>query len=302
MSSNDLRVQTRSGYVALPPALTAKGSLLHSYEVPLLTALDATELPHAFSYHSGAMHFRGQRNQPVCALVIDIPLVNLTFQKNTTDQIEGHLYYVAVVKDSKGEVLKKFRNDIPVHLAAAQQEALKTMHFIYTQHFDLPAGHYAIETAVLDGEGNRISARKNSFIMLPPSTTLSMSSVSIVRSTKAKDASSDATDPLLIGTNIISPTLNPVISKSDTTGVSFYMVVYPNRNSAILPKLSMELSRNGQVLGSAPVELVQPDSDGRIQNVATVPVASLEGGEYAIRFIVTQGSESAEEATSFTIR
>src|SRR5438876_11744057 len=45
MNSNDLRVQSRSGYVALPPALAAQGSVLRAYEVPLLTALSSAELP-----------------------------------------------------------------------------------------------------------------------------------------------------------------------------------------------------------------------------------------------------------------
>src|SRR5215472_9698339 len=37
MASSDLRVQARSGYIALPPALAAKGTVLGSFEVPLLT-------------------------------------------------------------------------------------------------------------------------------------------------------------------------------------------------------------------------------------------------------------------------
>src|SRR5205085_9953170 len=63
VGSSDLRVQTRSGYIALPPKLAATGNTLHSYEVPLLTALDSGQLPRAFSYHAEAMHFRGPRNQ-----------------------------------------------------------------------------------------------------------------------------------------------------------------------------------------------------------------------------------------------
>src|SRR6266576_553277 len=44
MNSSDLRVQSRSGYIALPPALAAQGSVLRAYEVPLLTALSSAEL------------------------------------------------------------------------------------------------------------------------------------------------------------------------------------------------------------------------------------------------------------------
>jgi VWFA-related protein len=302
LASSDLRVQTRSGYIALPPKLAAAGNPLHSYEVPLLTALDSSELPRAFSYHAEAMHFRGRQNQSVCDFVIDVPLANVTFQKNSANESEGRVSYVALVKDTKGEVLKKFQNDIPMRVPPAQEESLKTMHFIYTEHFDLPPGHYAIESAVLDGEGNKVSARKSSLMMPPVSTKISISSIAIVRNMKPKDSSTDETDPLLVGKSVVSPTVNPVIRKTEADGVSFYVIIYPDKSSAIVPTLTMEFSRDGQVLGSAPAQLGEPDHDGRVQNVSTVPIAAFQPGEYSVRFITGQGSETAEEAVSFTIQ
>ena len=302
MNSNDLRVQSRSGYIALPPALAAKGNTLRAYEVPLLTALSAAELPKSFGYQTMPMHFRGPQNQSVCDLVLDVPLGNLTFQKKGTDQTEGRLSYVALVKNGSGEVIKKFGNEIPMHVPEAERSALASGHFIYTEHFDLPPGHYTLETAVLDGEGNRISARKNSLIMPAPSAALSISSVSIVRNMKDRDASTDQADPLLIGNRLVSPTLNPTIIKAGNPGLSFYLVVYLNKGAAQPPHLSMEFSRNGQVLGSGSPDLGQPDKDGRIQYVATIPVASLEPGDYSIRFSATQGAETAEELTTFVLQ
>jgi VWFA-related protein len=302
MSSNDLRVQTRSGYIALPPAFTANGSVLRSFEVPLLTALSSSELPHSVSYHSEAMHFRGRQNQSVCELVIDVPLTNLTLQKNAANQMEGRLSYVALLKDASGEIQKKFQNDIPFHVPQAQQESLKSMHFIYTEHFDLPPGRYTLESAVLDGGANKIGARKGSVMMPPPSNSLAMSSVSIVRSTKPREASTRETDPLLIGTQVVSPTVNPIINKADPGSISFYMVIYVDKAATTLPKLLMEFSRKGQVLGSGSPELSAPTPDGHIQYVATVPTASLAPGTYSVRFIVNQGSETAEEAASFTLQ
>src|SRR5438876_7363158 len=204
MNSGDWRVQSRSGYVALPSALAAQGSVLRAYEVPLLTALSSAELPKTFGYQSMALHFRGAQNQSVCDLVLDVPLANLTFQKKGGDQLEGRLSYVALVKKGNGEVVKKFGNDIPFHVPSAERDALTAGHFIYTEHFDLPAGHYTLETAVLDGEGNRISTRKNSLMMPPPSTALSVSSVSVVRNLKDKDASTAQSDPLLIASRVLS--------------------------------------------------------------------------------------------------
>jgi VWFA-related protein len=301
MASSDWRVQSRSGYIALPPAL-AKGNVLRAFEVPLLAALDSPDLPKAFSFESTAMHFRGRQGEPICELVIDLPLNNVTLQKQGADQFSGHLSYVALVKDRWGEVVKKFQNEIPFTVPAAKLDGFKASHFIYTEHFDLPPGDYTVETAILDGQGNRISARKSSLMMPPSATTLALSSVTFIRSTKDRGASGEEIDPLVVGAKVISPTLNPVVSKADAAALPFYMVIYPDRGAVSAPELQMEFSRNGQILGRGPAQLGQQDKDGRIQLVATVPLARLEPGDFTIHFIAIQGSETAEETASFKLQ
>lgn len=296
----DLHVQSRSGYFALPPALAAGGGVLHAYEVPLLAALGSSEPPQTFAFHAEGLHYRGSHHQPVCDLVIDVPLGNLTFQKEG-DQFAGRLSYVALVKGAQGQVVQKFENEVPLTVPGSKIEALKASRFIYTEHFDLPPGHYTLESAVLDGVGNRISARRSSLIMPPPGA-LGMSSVCIVRSAKDKDASTDSSDPMLAGTRVISPTLSPVISKAADSALSFYVVIYPDPSVTSPAHLSMEFSRNGEVLGSGSPQLGPVDKEGRIQYVATAPLAQIQPGDISIRFIVTQGPETAEEGVSFTLQ
>jgi len=302
MSSGDLRVQSRSGYSALPPSLLSVGTTLHPYEVPLLAALNSLEPPKAFDYESAGLYFRGLQNQPVCDLLIDVPLANVTFQKsNAADQVKGRLSYIALLKDEQGEVVKKFQNDIPLIEPVGRLEGLKANHFIYTEHFDLPPGHYALETAVLDGEGNRISARKSS-VTIASSSGLAISGVSIIRTTKDRGASTADGDPLLLGTKLISPTLNPVIIKANTKALPFYLVIYTDKNVSAPPQLVMEFSRNGKVLGTGLPQLGPPDKDGRIQYVAMTPTERLEPGNFTVRFIVKQGSETAVESAAFTLQ
>ncbi|HEV2349831.1 MAG TPA: VWA domain-containing protein [Terriglobia bacterium] len=302
MSSSDLRVQSRSGYIALPPSMMANGTVLHAYEVPLLTALDSPELPKAFGFESAALHFRGEQNQSVCDLVVDVPLSDVTLQKNAAGQLEGRLSYVALLKDSRGEVVKKFQNEIPLTVPEEKVTALQTSHFIYTEHFDLAPGNYTLEAAVLDGQGKRISARKSVVVMPAPSQTLGISGVCIVRSMKDKDKSIEDSDPLVIASKVVSPTIAPVVIKASTTQLPFYVVIYADKSVAAPPQLVMEFSRNGQVLGSGVAPLGPPDKDGRIQYIAMAPVAQLQPGDFTIRFIAKQGSESAVESASFTLQ
>ncbi|HLY63400.1 MAG TPA: VWA domain-containing protein [Terriglobia bacterium] len=302
MSSADLRVQSRSGYVALPPSMTANGAVLNPYEVPLLTALNSPELPKAFGFESAALHYRDTQNRSVCDLVVDVPLSDVTLQKNAAGQFAGRLSYVALLKDSKGEVVKKFQNDIPLNVPEEKMGALKSSHFIYTEHFNLDPGKYTLEAAVLDGEGKRISARKSIVVIPSPSTALGISGICVVRSMKDKDKSTEESDPLVIASKVVSPTIAPVVIKASTANLPFYVVIYADKSVAAPPQLQMEFSRNGEVLGSGMAPLGPPDKDGRIQYIAMAPVARLEPGNFTIRFIAKQGSETAEESASFTLQ
>jgi len=302
MSSGDLRVQSRSGYSALPPSLLSVGTTLRPYEVPLLAALNSPEPPKAFDYESAGLYFRGLKDQSVCEVVVDVPLANVTFQKSgAADEYKGRLSYVVLLKDAQGEVVKKLQNEVPITAPFARLEGLKANHFIYTEHFDLPPGHYALETAVLDGEGNRTSARKSS-VMIAPSSGLAISGVSIIRSTKDRGASTADGDPLLLGAKLISPTLNPVINKASTSALPFYLVIYTDKNVAAAPQLEMEFSRNGKVLGKGLPPLGSPDKDRRIQYVAMTPLDRFDPGNFTVRFIVKQGSETAVESAAFTLQ
>lgn len=281
--------------------MAAAGTAPHPFEIPLLTALDSHELPQAFGFASSALHFRGLSNQLVCGVVLDVPLANVTFQTSDAEHVKGRLAYVILLKDAQGEVVKKFENDLPLVEPAARLEALKTTHFIYTVHFDLPPGSYALETAVQDGESDKISASKTS-VTMPATSGLAISSVSIVRSTKEREASTEDSDPFLIGTKVISPTLDPVVRKASTSALPFYFVIYADKNVDAAPQLVMEFSRDGKVLGTGVPPLGAPDKEGRIPYVAMTPLERLEPGNFTVRFIVKQGPETAEETASFILQ
>lgn len=299
----NLRVQSRSGYFALPPSMSGGGKVITAYEVPLLKSLDEKPLPHAFDFQSTGMHFRGDSGTPTCDVVVDIPLGNMTLQEDkATSYYTGKLAYVALVKDKDGQIVKKFNQEVPLKVPSANIAAFKgASHFVYAEHFDLAPGRYTLETAVLDGAGEKISARKSSFMVPSPATSLGMSSVAVVRSMKQKDANATANDPLVMQDKVVSPTVSPVVKKSEMEGLPFYMVIYPDKAAADKPTLQMVFSRDGQVLGSGMAPLGDVDAKGRIQYVATAPIAKLEPGSYQIQFVAKQGAETAHETVSFTL-
>ncbi|MGA8596120.1 MAG: VWA domain-containing protein [Bryobacteraceae bacterium] len=298
---SDLRLQSRAGYFALPPSMTAQ-AVLSTYEVPLLKALVTMPLPHTFGFETSAMHFEGTHGSSVCVLVVDIPIGNLTLQQDkATKQFEGQFAYVALVKDSRGQVVKKIRNEIPLKMDPGKVDAIKaSSHFIDTRSFDLPPGRYTLESAVLDSDGNRISARKSVFFMPAVNSSLGISSVAVIRDLKLKGSTTDD-DPLLVSNQVVSPMINPIVKKADAKALPFYVVIYPSKTNPGKPTLQMEFSKDGQLLGSGSPPLGNPDAQGRIQYMATAPLGQLAPGNYQVRFIARQGNEIADESVTFTL-
>ncbi len=310
LARGDLKVQSRSGYFALPASMTRGTAPVSGYEVPLLQALESPTLPSTFQFQSMGLHYRGTAGESTAEVVLDVPLGNLTFQENkTTKLFEGHMTYVVLVKNANGDVVKKFQNDIPLKVPAAKAQALKESHFTFAEHFTADPGKYTVETAVSDesgtsvgGSANRFSAQKTTFELPPASNVLGISSVGAIRGLKDKLADSSPADPLLMADKLVTLTLNPVINKAASPTLPFYVVIYPDKTNTTAPALEMEFSKDGQVLGSGRPPLAAPDKDGRIQYVATAPLESLPLGNYKIRFIVQQGNEKAEESVAFVLK
>jgi hypothetical protein len=283
--------------------MAGNGNVIAGYEVPLLKAFETKPLPKSFAFHADGMHFRGMQNQSVGEIVIDVPLTSFKLQEDKATAIfEGRFSYLAVVKNSNGEVLKKFGNEIPLKVPAAKMAALAQSHFIYTERVDLPPGRYTLETAVMDEQGETVSADKRSILIAPAEGKLGLSSVAVIRTLKDKDPSTTAADPWLMGEKVVSPTLEPEIKKATTSSLPFYLVVYPNlEQKGVAPELTMEFTKDGQLLGSGPAQLPAVDKDGRIQYVAQVPVQQLPTGNYSVRFVVKQGNESVDEIVTFVL-
>ena len=304
LKESGLRLQSRSGYFALPPSLGA-ATELKAYEVPLLKALSSAELPNAFAFHSAAMYFRNRKNQPEYVLAIDVPFSGMTFASKG-ESFEAHLSYEALVKNDYGEVVRKFQNEVPLLVSRDKLEALKKSHYIYTDHFDLPPGHYTLETAILDSEKeNRLSARKMSLTVQPAQSSFDLSSVIFIRKiSEMHPTEGDLTpdNPLHVGSRTISPDLNPVINREPDKNLSFYLVAYSNTSSNVPPALAIELSRGGTVLGGKKLELGKADDQGRIQYIGSIPASALSPGDYTVRFVLQQGTQVAQQAAFFTVQ
>jgi VWFA-related protein len=301
LDRSDLIVQSRAGYFALPPDML-KTESLNSYEVPLLRALSDPMPNSGLAFESGGMHFRGEGRLGTCGFLIDMPLTNLTLSKKRGgDTFTGGLAYVALIKDVKGAVVKKLQGEMPVELRSDQVPSFRQGRYADMEYFDLPPGYHTVEVAVLDRETGKTGVRRSALFVPQPREGLEMSSVALIRKWHQKEPDAAADDPFVYGDKSVTPTLMPKVNKSVSTSLPFYMIVYPDAHNASRPQLVIEFNRDGHAKRVAAMELGVPDSDGRIQYVANAPIEQFDPGNYAVRFVVRQGAEIAEEDFSVNL-
>jgi VWFA-related protein len=289
-----LRAETREGYFALPRAVMQKS--LSAFELPLLRALTVHPPVQGFPFESGALHFRGEDTNATCSFLIDMPMANVTVRANAeTGKLKGGVAYVALVQDGSGEVVRKFQGDIPVELSSGQELSFKQSRFTSMEYFDLPPGHYTVGVALIDKESGRTAARHSVLVVPRIGGGLAMSSVSLIRKWRAKEPDAPDDDPFVVEDKTVTPTLAPRVNKSVSTSLPFYIVAYPDAKNDAPVTLTMEFDREGKVRRAPPIPLPKPDARGRIQYVARAPIGQFDPGDYAVRFVVKQGSETAEE-------
>jgi hypothetical protein len=170
------------------------------------------------------------------------------------------------------------------------------------EYFDVPAGYYTIDVAVLDRESGVTGTRRNALYVPKLTDSLTMSSVSLIRKWRATEPDTAADDPFVVGDKTVTPTLVPSINKSVSTSLPFYMIVYPDAGNAAKPEVAMEFIRDGSSVKRAPaIKLDAPDAQGRIQYVANAPIDQFVPGNYAVHFTVTQGQEMVQESFAINV-
>jgi VWFA-related protein len=293
-------VHTRSGYFALPQL--KGGQQLYAYEMPLLNALSAAPAPQDVVFQTAAERFNDHGPKIEYMVTVEAPLKGLSFapqpdQKNSA--VDAAL--LAVLKNSKGEIVEKFSKDFAVQVAADKVDAYKAGNLVQTFRTELLPGTYTLQAAVMDRNGNKVGV-KNSTILVPQSSSrLSMSDVVLVRRTDVLKDASQMTDAFYFPGGKVVPSLNNTLKGGPGNILPFYFAVYPDRATKDALKLTMSFYKEGQYLGAAEAPLPEVQSDGRIPYIANLPADKFTPGAYEIHIGVTQGSSKVEEKVGFQV-
>jgi VWFA-related protein len=289
---SDGRVQTRSGYFAVPD----NGEPLTAGEVAGLQVLDTKPLPHAFDFQSKAFRFRSEDGTSQYSIAFEVPIANLKATAETAEKKQRfHTSLLALVKNDKGEVVEKVGREVSSEVPETYLAALRSDFMTYEQSVSLPAGRYTIETAVVDQEGNRASTKVLE-IDNQDQNGLGVSDLALVHIVQDLKRAPIPDDPFEIPGKRASPFVSTALPAGADPFV--YFVVYPAKNSAAVPSLSAQFIKDGHVLASQKTALPAPDESGAIPMTIR---AVREPGDYEVKITVQQGSGSVERSLKYTI-
>jgi hypothetical protein len=164
---------------------------------------------------------------------------------------------------------------------------------IFTSTVSLAPGHYTIEAASLDAEGNRSSVRRIA-IMVPQPAAIALSDIALVHDLQAVSGSRNPENGLEFDGGRITPELCGTTPASQSAAL--YFVVYPDHPVAVAP--DVQFLRDGALVAEVRPTASQPDATNATPFIVST---KLPPGDYEARVTVQLGEHSLRRSTIFTV-
>ena len=287
-----LTVESRKAYFALPDPQS-----LRSYDTPALVALGTNPPPHTFDFETAAYQFRPTATASQFAIAFAVPGANMTPTALAAQKEHKlHVSLLALVKDSKGEVVEKMSRDYPLFIPDAKLADTLAQTLNATFPFQVGPGHYTVETAVVDYEGRRASTGALQFDNPEEHQGPGISSLVLVGPAEPLNGKPDATDPFVFQGRRMVPLLNHSLKPKDEPFV--YFIVYPDKANSEKPKIEVEFLVGGESLAKQDADLPARDESGAVPMVVS---AALKPGECELRITAIQGNASSTQSVKYTV-
>ncbi len=297
----DLVIHSRNGYFALPAEAIAAG--LAPFEMPLLKALSDGKLSEDVKYRAGAALLQPHKGAPGAmdvAVLLEVPLRELQAKGDGGVGIPGgamdvHCSMAALIKDAKGEVVRKITRDRSFRVTADQHNL---GNFLDKSAIELAPGKYVLESAVEDRESGKTGVQRLEFTVPAGASGVAISSLLPMRSYTPNARDLEPGEPFQFQGGSVTPTLDTLIRKAPNSALRLFFTVYPDPAAGGKPAVEIEFLSDGRVLTKVPMELPAADAQGRIPYLMTIPAEAIPAGTYEIRATARQGSTSAVASTS----
>ena len=287
-----LRVETRTGYFAVPDT----GHPLTPEEMAGLRALDTQPRPHAFDFLSRGYRFRNSGGQAQYAIAFEMPISNLTTTaEEGAHQHRFHASLSAVVKNQDGIIVDRVSKDVPSEVSDDLFEKVRWEFMTYQKAVNLPPGHYTVETAVVDHEGNRASTGAFE-IDNRQQRGVGLSDLAVVRKLENLTTPADPADPFeYTGKRVL-----PFVTSNLLAGMRpfVFFMIYPEAGNGAKPVLHVRLLKDGRTIATLKPDVAAPDASGGIPMLLKL---TNKPGSYEVRATITQGNSSTERTLQYTL-
>ena len=299
----DLSLRTRTGYFAVPPS---NYSEIPPFEVPLLKLLDSPTLPSALPIQAGIMHLGTLPDGISAELVVQVPVSQLEIHEDYNTHISSaQAAILAVIKDSKGAVLERFGEDIPLHQSPELFQNNSAQMITLSRSFSADPGTYTLEAVVNDQFGNKAGSSRQSFTIQPSSPHgPTLSDIALVQSMQPVEETRDNHDllePMRYRNGRVIPNFSNVLP-ANTSSLSLFLLLHPAAGSQSQPSLHMQIFLEDHLLTDMPMEL-QPISGtgGGIPYLATLHGTVFPPGSYQVKALLSQDGATSISTAAFHV-
>ena len=236
-------------------------------------------------------------------LLVESPLNALQFDvDDNAGTYQARARVTQLVRDASGKIAWQAGKLVVVKGPLKKLDSRRAGNLYFLREVQLPAGRYTLEATVEDLIAGKSGGIREPLGTSPAVPGFDVSDALIVRPFQGAADRFEADQVLSYNGDAVAPLLDPVYRANEPFDLRVFVVIYPDLHGG-QPELSLEILRNGRVVGRSAlpfIERVHNDAiEGRGTSIvgeqkrqfpylATIRGAKLAPGDFEARFTVRQ--------------
>jgi VWFA-related protein len=294
------RLSARAGYLALRTPLPVP-TLEH--EAAALARLESGPSPNAVPLHLLVLQFPEKPPRSRVPILVEVPADALRFDVDEKHRVYRQDFTVLVlIRDRDGAVVGKLSQRYALERPLSELAAARRGRVLFYRETQLPAGDYTVQAVAYDARAGRAGSASQR-LGIPPSdeNRLHASSLMIVGGVrKLARGDAQAAAPLRYHDLLLVPNLGEPLRRTAGEPLAFSITAWSaaprNRVDA-----TVEVLRDGHEIAASRATPLEPDGDGLIRMVSSVPTDRFQPGRYELRVTLSDGRDTERRSQTVSI-